>query len=253
MLAGCVYFVNLRYDFFRLRELELTPSGVVPYYAVWESMPQSVESFWPSMLWRAYDLVKKVESFYPVDISVRPVGWGRCSVTVKPLEVSLYVSWNSRIWMLSPSGKMWLADLPVNAIVKGLELPDRPILAWDSTQPLPIDPDRQGGDIYASSIAMDKVERWYAALDQTGWNEHIYCVIAKRIDGRPVVQILFGTEGNVTSELVLNDDTSNWLQLASAMKELFPNEEYLQSPGVVINATYADMRFTVTEKGASRR
>ena len=250
ILCGVLYFVDQRYDFFRLRGMEIVPGGVLPEAAIWESLPRQAESFWPSLIFGSRDFVRRVEGFYPVEINLKITGWGRYRVTVKPLEAFLNVSWNARLWLLSTNGRMWLANLPVNAIVKGVELPDKPILAWDSGLPLPIDPERQGGDIYSSSLAMEKIKRWYDTIEKTGWYRDIYCLLAKKVDGKPVVQVLFGSENAITGEIILKEDTSNWLSLAAAMEEIFPNAEYRTPPGMVINATYTDLKFTVTNKGA---
>ncbi len=249
ILCGVLYFVDQRYDFFRLRGLEIVPGGVLPEAAIWEALPRQAEFFWPSLIFDSRDFNRKIEGFYPVEIALKVTGWGRYRVTVKPLEVFLNVSWNSRLWLLSTNGRMWLANLPVNAIVKGIELPDKPILAWDAGLPLPIDPERQGGDIYASSLAMEKIERWYDTIGKTAWYRDIYCLLAKKVDGKPVVQVLFGSENAITGEIILKEDTTNWLSLAAAMEELFPNGEYRAPPGMVINATYTDLKFTVTNKG----
>ena len=250
ILCGVLYFVDQRYDFFRLRSLEILPGGVLPEAAIWEAIPRQAHSFWPALLFGARDFVRGVEGFYPVELDLKATGWGRCRVTVKPLEAFLNVSWNGRMWLLSTNGRMWLANLPTNAIVKGIELPNRPILAWDSGLPLPIDPERQGGDIYSSSLGIEKIRQWYHTIERTGWYRDIYCLLAKKVDGKPVVQVLFGSEGEITGEIVLKEDTSNWLSLAAAMEEIFPNAEYRTPPGMIINATYTDLKFTVTNKGA---
>jgi hypothetical protein len=250
VLCGVLYFVDQRYDFFRLRSLEILPGGILPEAPIWESLPRRAEYFWPALFFESRDFVRKVEGFYPVELTLKLTGWGRYRVTVRPLEVFLNVSWNGRMWLLSTNGRMWLANLRANTIVKGIEMPDKPILSWDSGLPLPIDPERQGGDIYSSSLVMDKIRMWYETIGKTKWYRNIYCLLAKKVDGKPVVQVLFGTEDAITGEIVLKEDTSNWLSIAAAMEEIFPNAEYRMPPGMIVNATYTDLKFTVTNKGA---
>jgi hypothetical protein len=143
---------------------------------------------------------------------------------------------------------MWLATLPASVSVKGLVYPDKPILAWDSNLPLPIDPERQMGDIYPSSLPVEKIKRWYETVGRIAWNKDIYCLMAKKIDGRPVVQILLGSAERVTGEILVKEDASDWLSLAAALENIYPTASGGVPPGLTINATY-DMRFTVSERG----
>lgn len=252
IVCGILYFVDQRYDFFRLRGLEITPGRVLPEAVIWEAVPKEAQNFWPALLFGGVEFKRKIESFYPVGVDLKVLGWGSYRIEVRPLEVMLNVSWNSRIWLLSTNGKMWFANLPANTEVRGLNLAalQKPILAWDAGLALPIDPERQGGDIYPSSLPVDKIKRWYETVEKAGWADDIYCLLSKKIDGKPVVQILFGTEGAITGEVIVRDDTANWLSLAAAMKEIYPEAEYMKPPGMIINATYTDLKFTVTDKGS---
>lgn len=249
-LCGCLYFIDKRYDQFRLRGIEVVPGGVIPEAIVWEAVPRAAERFWPILAFDAGEFTRRLENFYPVKLNIDITGWGMYRVTIEPLEVFASVSWNSRMWLLSTDNRMWLANLPANTAVRGLELPDKPILAWDRSLPLPIDPEMQGGDVYAASLAIDKIKGWYNIIERTKWYKNIYCLLAKKIDGRPVVQVLLGKENDITSEIILKDDTVHWLELAAALDEIFPNGEFMRPPGVIINATYADQKFTVMDKNA---
>lgn len=249
-LCGLLYFMLQRYDLFRLRGIEIVPGGVIPESVAWQAVPHSAEIFWPSLFVEAREFTRRLEGFYPVKLDISISGWGRYKVTIRPLDVFLCVSWNSRIWLLSEDNRMWLANLPANSAVRGLVLPDRPILAWDRSLPIPIDPELQGGDIYASSLAIDKIKAWYATIERIRWYKSIYCLLAKKVDGRHVVQVLLGKEDDIAGEIILKDDTINWLELAAALDEVFPDGEYLRPPGVIINATYADSKFTVINKKA---
>ena len=251
LLCGILYFAEGRYGNFRLRGIEVTP-GVLPEEIVWQSVPQDADNFWPLLLWNQRSLAKKIEGFYPVEMRLRLVGWGRYFIELKPLEAYIYVSWNSRMWLLSTNGRMWLASLPANTQVRGVGHPTRPILSWDSGLALPIDPERQMGDIYPSSLPLQKIKGWYETAEKIGWYGDIYCLLAKKVDGKPVVQILLGGVEAITGEIIVPESTANWLPLAAALEELFPNGEYLKPPGMIVNATYSDMKFTVTEKGPKR-
>lgn len=248
LLCGALYFANQRYDCFRLQNLEITPGGILSDSVIWEAVPAAAHGFWPSMIWESRNFARRIENFYPVAVELKPTGWGRYRVIVKPLDVMIYVSWNSRMWLLSSNGRMWLANLPANTRISGLVLPEKPILSWDSGLPIPIDPERQGGDIYPSSLPLVKINRWYDTIAKTNWYPDTYCLLAKKVDGKPVVQILLGRENAITGEIIVKDDTANWLAVAEAVAKIFPQGEYKASPGMIINATFSELKFTVSKK-----
>jgi hypothetical protein len=178
-------------------------------------------------------------------------GWGKYKVTVAPLDIFIAVTWDSKLWWMSSDGKMWLANLPSSVRVKGLVYPDKPILSWDSELPTPIDPERQIGDIYLSSLPIAKIKKWYDTIEKIDWNKDIYCLMAKKIDGNQVVQILLGNKELITGEIILKEDASDWLSLAAALekKGIYSGASGGFPPGLTINATYADMTFSVSERG----
>jgi hypothetical protein len=248
LICGALYFVQERYDFFRLRELEIVPAGVLSDMVVWRSVPRSSERFWPSLSLERRQFVKSIEGFYPVVVKLKTVGWGRYRISIEPLEPLLYVSWNSNMWLLSKNGRMWPANLPSNAKVKGMLFPEKPILAWDSELAMPIDPDRQSGEIYPSSLPMAKIKKWYEAIEKIGWQNDIYCVLAKKVDGKPVVQLLVGAPDGILSEIIVKEDTSDWEWLAAALEKVFPEAGSSVPNGLVVNATFTDMKFIVTSR-----
>jgi hypothetical protein len=249
VVFGAFYYAEARYSFLRLREISVSPGNVIPESAIWQALPKNAASFWPSLVFGNDDFENKIMNYYPVSVNLNMAGWGKYKMTVAPLEIFLAVSWNSKIWWLSTDGRMWLATLPASAEVKGLVYPDKPILAWDSGLHLPIDPERQMGDIYPSSLPIEKIKKWYETIERTPWKEDIYCLIAKKIEGRHVVQILFGSEERVTGEIVVKEDASDWLSLAAALENIYPGAHGGVPPGVSINATYTDMKFSVSERG----
>ncbi|MDR1916135.1 MAG: hypothetical protein LBQ58_06140 [Synergistaceae bacterium] len=249
ILCGVLYFAEERYRFFRLRDLEIAPWNVLPDHVIWQQVPEAANTFWPSLLFQGRTFTRSITNYYPVDLKLQVVGWGRYRVSVLPLDVFLGVSWNSKLWWLSTSKRMWRADLPSSASVKGLKFPNRPILSWDADLAMPIDPEKQMGDVYPSSLPLSKIAKWYKTIEKIGWNEDIYCLLAKKIDGRPVVQILLGSEERVTGEIIVKDDASDWLSLAAALEKIYPVNTGGMPPGLIINATFTGMRFTVTNRG----
>ena len=251
IICGFVYYAEARYNFFRLREIEVIPGNVIPQEVIWQTFPKRAASFWPLLMSRNSSFEKGITHYYPVSAKLSITGWGKYRLTLAPLEIFLGVSWDSRMWWLSEDGRMWQATLPAATYVKGLTYPDRPILAWDSQLPTPVDQERQVGDIYPSSLPMTKIMKWYDTIDRIEWKNDIYCLIAKRIDGRQVVQILLGNAERITGEIVVKEDASDWLSLAAALKQqnIYPSVSNEAPMGLSINATYANMKFTVSERG----
>ena len=251
IVCGALCYAEARYSFLRLREIEVTPGDVIPEDVIWQALPKDAAGFWPSLLYGNRGFEKAITNYYPVSVKLKVTGWGKYRMPVTPLDILLAVSWNSKIWWLSANGVMWPSNLPASAKVKGLVFPDKPILAWDAQLPLPIDPERQTGDIYPSSLPIAKIKKWYDTIDRIEWNKDIYCLMAKKIEGRQVVQILLGGEGRITGEIVVKEDASDWLSLAAALKNknIYPGASGEVPMGLSVNATYADMKFTVSEKG----
>jgi hypothetical protein len=247
ILCGAVYFGELRYGFFRLREIEIS-GEVIPSEAIWQAVPRNAENFWPSLFLGRIGFESSITNYYPVSMKLKVVGWGKYRVTIDPLDIFLGVSWNSQHWWLSTIGRMWLSTLPAADRVNGIQYPDRPILSWDSQLPLPIDPEKQMGDIFPSSLPIAKITRWYDTIDRIYWKDDIYCLFAKKIDGRQVVQILLGSEKRITGEIVVKEDASDWLSLAAALENIYPSASGGVPEGLSINATYTDMKFTVSER-----
>ena len=250
-ICGLLYFADERFDFFRMRALEIVPSGIIADKIIWEAVPKSAESYWFTLFFDS-NFEKKIESYFPVQVDLSITGWGRYRVSLAPLKTFIYVSWNSKMWLLSKDGRMWPSNLRGTASIKGLSFPDKPILVWDPNLAIPIDTGGQSCDIYESGLPIAKITKWYEAIEKIGWSKYVHCLIAKKIDGRPVVQIVFGAEPGVTGELILKEDTSDWAALSAALKELYPNVPHHIPPGSVVNATYSDMKFTITDRKAAQ-
>jgi hypothetical protein len=249
VLCGVLYFAEARYRFFRMQSIEIAPGNVIPEEVIWQALPKNVEDFWPLLSVCESGFEKRIMDYYPVSVDIAVVGWGRYKVLVAPLDIFLAVSWNSEHWWLSSNGRMWRANLPAGAMVKGIAFPSRPILSWDSRLPVPINSEQQRRDIYPSSLPMAKIIKWYDTIDKIKWKNDIYCLMAKKIEGRQMVHIMLGGPDRITGELVVKDDASDWLSLAAALENIYPSASGGVPQGLVINATYTDMTFTVLEKG----
>jgi hypothetical protein len=250
VVCGALYYAEVRYAFLRLRELEAASGNALPEEMIWEALPGNVVNFWPALIFGRGSFVRSITNYYPVSVKVDIAGWGRFKVTVTPLEIFLAVSWNSKRWWLSSDGRMWPAALQSSVKVRGIEYPDKPILAWDSQLPTPIDTESGMGDIYPSNLPLAKIKKWYDTIDKIEWNKDIYCLMAKKTEGRQVVQIMLGNEERITGDILVRDDVSGWLSLAAALRNgnIYPGAAGKTPVGLSVNATYADMKFIVSTR-----
>jgi hypothetical protein len=246
--CGILYFAEMRYDFFRLREMEITPAGVIPEEIIWQAMPRRAVDFWPYLIFNGDVFAKRVMDFYPVSMKLSFAGWGKYKLTVEPLDVFLSVSWNSKFWLLSSDGMMWQANLPAAVMVKGLKYPTRPTLVWDSQMPAPIDAEQRKGDIYTSALPIEKIQKWYNAIEKISWHKNIYRISAGKSEGRRVVRILLGAEGRISGEITMKDDASDWLSITKALEKKYPSASGGLPAGLVVDATYANGIMSVLDK-----
>ncbi|MDR0653452.1 MAG: hypothetical protein LBG12_09135 [Synergistaceae bacterium] len=247
--CGALYFAEARYDFFRLREVEITPGNVIPEEIIWQAFPRKAVDFWPYLIFNEDVFAERVTDFYPVSMKLSFSGWGKYKLNVEPLDVFLSVSWDSKFWLLSSDGRMWQANLPAAVMVKGLKYPTRPTLVWDTQLPVPIDAKRQEGDIYTSNLPIETIQKWYDTIERINWYKGIYRILASKLGGRRVVRILLGSEDRISGEILMKDDASDWLSIAAALESKYPSASGGLPTGLVVNATYANGKMRVSEKG----
>jgi hypothetical protein len=247
--CGILYFAEMRYDFFRLREVEITPGNVIPEEIIWQAFPRKTVDFWPYLIFNGDVFTKRVTDFYPVSMKLSFAGWGKYKLTVEPLDVFLSVSWNSKFWLLSSDGVMWQANLPAAVMVNGLKSPARPTLVWDSQLPAPIDEEQRNGDICMSNLPMERIRKWYDTVEKIYWYKNIYRVMASKLEGRRIVRIFLGGENRISGEIMVKDDASDWLSIAAALENIYPSASGGIPAGLVVNATYTEAKMTVSKKG----
>ncbi|MDR1580328.1 MAG: hypothetical protein LBS35_08215 [Synergistaceae bacterium] len=246
--CGSLYFAEMRYDFFRLREMEISPGNVIPEELIWQAMPRRAVNFWPYLIFNGDVFAERVTDFYPVSMKLRFSGWGKYKLTVEPLDVILSVSWDSKLWLLSSDGMMWQANLPAAVMVKGLKYPTRPTLVWDSQLPVPIDAERKRGDIYTSNLPMERIRKWYDTIEKIYWHKSVSHILASKMAGRRIVRILLSGKGRVFGEIVVKDDASDWLSIAAALEKIYPSASGGLPEGLVVNATYTDGKMLVEKR-----
>lgn len=237
LIAGFLYGLEQRYHLFRVADISYVPDNVLVQDMVWHAMPEKAEVFWPILLWRSDVLKSEIEHYYPVSAHFKSVGWGKFRLDVIPLEPFIKVYWSGVTWYLSDEGKIWRVSLGANALVHGITSPKRPLLVWGKEMPIPINMDKQRGDITQSSLPIQRIKAWYYEFDRLGWNEKIYRVTATRSEGRTILKLEFKTLSEKKMVIIVNDDPVGWQSISQAVSEI-QRDRAVRSEDLFIDTTY---------------
>ena len=237
LIAGFLYGLEQRYHLFRVADISYVPDNVLVQDMVWHAMPEKAEVFWPILLWRSDVLKSEIEHYYPVSAHFKSVGWGKFRLDVIPLEPFIKVYWSGVTWYLSDEGKIWRVSLGANALVHGITSPKRPLLVWGKEMPIPINMDKQRGDITQSSLPIQRIKAWYYEFDRLGWNEKIYRVTATRSEGRTILNLEFKTLSEKKMVIIVNDDPVGWQSISQAVSEI-QRDRAVRSEDLFIDTTY---------------
>lgn len=237
LIAGFLYGLEQRYHLFRVADISYVPDNVLVQDMVWHAMPEKAEVFWPILLWRSDVLKSEIEHYYPVSAHFKSVGWGKFRLDVIPLEPFIKVYWSGVTWYLSDEGKIWRVSLGANALVHGITSPKRPLLVWGKEMPIPINMDKQRGDITQSSLPIQRIKSWYYEFDRLGWNEKIYRVTATRSEGRTILNLEFKTLSEKKMVIIVNDDPVGWQSISQAVSEI-QRDRAVRSEDLFIDTTY---------------
>lgn len=237
LLAGFIYGLEQRYHLFRVADISSAPDNILKQDLVWHALPEKSEVFWPILFWKFDVLKSKIEHYYPVNVGFRCTGWGKFRLNVIPLEPFIKVYWSGITWYLSDEGKIWRVSLGANALVHGIDSPKRPLLVWGKEMPIPINMDKQRGDITQSSLPVQRIKSWYHEFDRLGWNEKIYKVTATRSEGRSVLKLEFKTLLEKKMVIIVNDDPVGWQSISQAVLEI-QRDQAAESADLFIDTTY---------------
>lgn len=237
LIAGFLYGLEQRYHVFRVANISYVPDNILEQDMVWRAMPEKAAVFWPILFWRSDVLKSEIEHYYPVHVDLKSVGWGKFRLNVIPLEPYIKVYWSGMTWYLSDEGKIWRVSLGANALVHGIESPKRPLLVWGKDMPIPINMDKQRGDITQSSLPVQRIKSWYHELDRLGWNEKINRVTAIRSEGRFVLKLEFKTLFEKKMVIMINDDPAEWQSISQAVSAI-QKDRSVRSEDLFIDTTY---------------
>lgn len=243
LIIGFLYGLEQRYHFFRLRTIASSVNSIISGDIIWSAIPDNVENFWPLLFFRYYNIKDEVERHYPLKVDIRCLGWGKFEVDMQALQPRYLLMWSNRFWYISDDGKIWLVDLPVNRVVKGIAPPKSPLLVWDEKMPLPVGSGLEKGDIVLSSIPIKKIKGWYDEIEKIGWSHKIKRMKAMRQDGRLVMKIEFKDKSNKTKTLLLRDYPQGWQNIATALRGIEKDIKMLSGDVSERRSLYVDATY----------
>ena len=238
LLCGLFYALEGKTHAFRLLALRTVPSGVLPEALAWEIVPGSAQRFWPLLLLHRGDIERSLGERYPVTARMRLSGWGEFSVQVTPLQPQLRLHWQDQVWLVDADGRIWKANLHQNTQVRGLRIPQGPLVYWGAGMPPPLSGAELRGDVSSSSVSVAQIQGWLQALDGLSWLGVLDALSVRREDGTTRLLASF-RRGDLRVRLLLPTEDHMWPQLLAALETLWSQSP----PGggqLLVDATYKD-------------
>ncbi len=240
LTGGILAAAEARYALFRVYGIDIDPRGMLSEQVVWGTVSPSQEKIWP-LLWLSKEkYCGNIESYYPVNLRMELTGWGRFRLEVMPLEAAFRMYWGGRFWYVSADGRTWLSSLKENSFVASEKADALPMLSWSTDRETPVDLSKDHGNVFTSSLPIEKIRLWHDNLKALGWSDKVKFIQAGFREGRYIVQlILFGPEESIGAEIMLPDDPKDWQTAGLAIRKIYPDISKIL-PGVSIDATYKD-------------
>lgn len=236
--VGFIVAAEGRFAFMRIGNIRVVPPQALPQYAVWGTLSPMQEYFWPDFWFSKGDYEGLLEAYYPVNVHTEIEGWGRFKLEAQPLVPIYKVYWGGKFWYLSEDGKLWSSSLPENKILAEHRAESLPTLAWGADRATPIDISSASGNVFISSLPVNKIKGWYDMAEKLEWTKNVKFIQAGMREGSPVVRIIFYTAGGANgAQLVLPDDPKRWYETGSAVKKLYGGISNLPAD-LMIDCTY---------------
>lgn len=222
LLLGVLIAAESRYAVFRINDIAVNSNRIVQDNALWGITSYQEEKFWP-LYWISKSSHEKViEAYFPVEISIKLVGWGKFQATCVPLSPRYKLYWGARYWYVASNGKVWLATLGENKYIPKNETENIPILSWSSDRTSPVDLSARNGNVMPSSLPIARITKWYENIEALGWLGKVKFVQAEMREGIPVVRLVFRrADGGSGTEVVFADDPADWYEAGLAVKKLY--------------------------------
>ena len=173
-------------------------------------------------------------------VAVRITGWGRFNITVEPLIPLFKVYWAGKFWYLADDGRLWSSSLKGNTQLGANKAESLPVLSWGADRTTPINISEASGNVYASSLPVNKIKSWYNSVEKLAWAKNVKFVQAGESEGSPVVRLIFyAGNGANGAQLLLPEEAGKWLKTGAALKKLYGGIYNLPAD-LYIDGTYRD-------------
>ena len=238
LAGGMLAAAEARYAIFRLYGIETEPGGLLSEQVVWGTVRPHHEKFWILFWLSKEEYCRNIEAYYPVNLRMELSGWGRFRLEVLPLEPTFRMYWGGKFWYVAADGRTWLASLKENAFARSEKADALPLLSWSTDRATPLDLSGDHGNVFFSSMPIDKILLWYDNLKVLGWSEKVKFVQAGIREGKDVVRLIFyDQKGGNGTNIMLADDPKEWQTAGLAIKKIYPDISKITS-NVFIDTTY---------------
>ncbi len=238
LVAGIIAAAEARYAVFRLYGIDIDPRGILSEQVVWGTIKPQHEKMWISFWLSKEQYCENIEAYYPVNLRMGLSGWGKFKLEVMPLEPALRLHWGGKFWYVAADGRIWLSSLKENVFVSSEKADALPLLSWSSDRGTPVDLSAHRGNVFPSSLPMDRVSLWLENMKALGWSDKVKFIQAGVREGKDVVRLIFyDSEGGNGANIMLQDDPKEWQTAGLAIKKIYPSILKIPS-NVFIDTTY---------------
>lgn len=238
LAGGILAAAEGRYAIFRLYGIDIDPGGILSEQVVWGTIKPDHEKIW-MLFWISKDeYCTNIKSYYPVNLRMELSGWGRFRLEVLPLEPAFRMYWGGKFWYVAADGRTWLSLLKENTFISSEKADDLPLLSWSTDRPTPLDLSGNHGNVFFSSLPIDKIFLWYDNLNALGWSKKVKFIQAGSRNGKDVVRLIFyDQDGGNGVNIMFLDDPEEWQTAGLAIKKIYPDISKISS-NVFIDTTY---------------
>ena len=240
-IAGAFYFLDSRFQFFRMRNVSLLPQNPQLENRVWRSLKARHIRFWPSLIADRKKISSEIERVLPVSVTLNLSTFGSLKVEARPLEVWSVIVWKGKEWFLEKNGIVWPADLEGNVLLGEMNRESLPL--WEvggSIENLLIEDGREHNElspaIRRSNLPVSAMNDWLGRLEELSWYGLIKKIeINKRAAEYVLTLCIVG--GSTRVFLTLKAEERNILEIEDAIKEIMPDFPFTEGD-LEIDATF---------------
>jgi hypothetical protein len=249
-IAGGLYQVEERLQLFRLRNLDIQPSAILPNALIWHGIPETTRRFWPLLYVQREALLKSLEERVPVTASLSLTGWGDFKLEITPLVPWFMVFWKGSEWYLSMDGRMWSVHHNMNNVILQQEPREGPILIWTETMYDLVS--SSTGKVFldrvmVSQAPLSKLKSWKTYLEELGFYNRIDSISVLQKDGELLLELLLRRSSQAVRILV-PAATEGWKHRLTAVDEILEQTRAVERD-LYIDTTYSGKILVRTDPG----